>query len=294
MRRAPVAAVLAAVMLAAATLAVPAAAAPVEATAEEVRTLAGRAGRDPEALERLRGIARVDGAPVDLRAALAGPPDAAMRERLAALAAPPAPGRGPGPGQVEPAAARAEAGEILSDRRFRGVDLPQPLRRPLERLGEQMLAAAAWLADRLPGGSYTLWGLIALAVVLSAIGVASRLGRRRARGGPARPAATSGARAETPRQLERRAEEAEGVGELATALRLRFRAGLLRLHAAERISLRPSVTTGDVSRRLASPAFDELASVFEAVAYGGRRADPRDVEAARSGWEHVLRERGTA
>jgi hypothetical protein len=91
-----------------------------------------------------------------------------------------------------------------------------------------------------------------------------------------------------PDELERRAADAEGRGELDTALRLRFRAGLLRLADAGVLRLRPGLTNAAVSRTLRSRRFDELALDFDEVAYGGRPATPDDVAAARSGWPAVL------
>lgn len=91
-------------------------------------------------------------------------------------------------------------------------------------------------------------------------------------------------------ELERAAGEAERLGELDRALRLYFGAGLLRLDRARAITLSPSLTTGQVSRRLRSDQFDELREAFEAVAYGGRSARGEQVAAAREGWPRVLAE----
>ncbi len=68
--------------------------------------------------------------------------------------------------------------------------------------------------------------------------------------------------------------------------------GLLRLGDRGAIRYRPSVTTGEVRRALDSHRFDDLAGTFEAVTYGGRAADPPDVDAARREWPHVLEESG--
>jgi hypothetical protein len=93
-----------------------------------------------------------------------------------------------------------------------------------------------------------------------------------------------------PDALEREADEAERAGDLQRAVRLRFRAGLLRLGDRGAIRYRPSVTTGEVRRTLRSSRFDGLAGTFEEVTYGGREADPPDVDAARREWPHVLEE----
>jgi hypothetical protein len=75
-------------------------------------------------------------------------------------------------------------------------------------------------------------------------------------------------------------------------VRLRFRAGLLRLGDRGAIRYRRSVTTGEVRRTLRSERFDDLAGTFEAVTYGGRAAEHRDVDAARRDWPRVLEESG--
>jgi hypothetical protein len=101
-------------------------------------------------------------------------------------------------------------------------------------------------------------------------------------------AVRAGARAETPAALERRADEAERRGDHEDALRLRFRAGLLRLDARGAIAFRPSLQTGEVARALRSDAFDRLAADFDEVVYGARPATPDDVATARREWDRVL------
>ena len=64
----------------------------------ELRDLARAARDDPAALARLRRVDRVDGAPVDVGAALRGARGAQLRARLALLAA--------APRRVAPAATR--------------------------------------------------------------------------------------------------------------------------------------------------------------------------------------------
>ena len=105
---------------------------------------------------------------------------------------------------------------------------------------------------------------------------------------PRPPSAPPAARGETPAALERRAEEAERRGDHEAALRLRFRAGLLRLDARGAIAFRPSLPTGEVAQALRSDAFDRLAADFDDVVYGGREADADDVATARREWERVL------
>jgi hypothetical protein len=88
--------------------------------------------------------------------------------------------------------------------------------------------------------------------------------------------------------LERQADDAEARGDYSAAVRLRFRAGLLRLDHAGAIRLGPSLTAGQVARRLSLDAFDAVAREFETVAYGGHDADHDAVTAARRGWSRVL------
>jgi hypothetical protein len=108
-----------------------------------------------------------------------------------------------------------------------------------------------------------------------------------------RGAGVGGGAVVDPDALEREAEQAERDGDLERAVRLRFRAGLLRLDRARAIEFRPSLTTTEVSRAVRSAAFDELALTFEEVAYGGRAASGPDVEEARREWPALLAEVGS-
>jgi hypothetical protein len=134
-----------------------------------------------------------------------------------------------------------------------------------------------------------VWLLLAGIVVLVAALLTSRAIRRR---GAAverlRGAGIGPGGGLDPDALEREADEAEREGDLEHAVRLRFRAGLLRLDRADAIEFRPSITTTEVSGALRSAAFDELALTFEEVAYGGRAAAPPDVDAARREWPALL------
>ena len=51
---------------------------------------------------------------------------------------------------------------------------------------------------------------------------------------------------------------------------------------------RPSLTTGEVARAIAAPAFTEVGARFDEIAYGGRPAERADAEAAKRGWSDVL------
>ncbi len=194
---------------------------------------------------------------------------------------------------ADPDAARREAEAILRERRFSPVDVPQPLRRPLRSLGDFLSDGLDGLAGLLPGGHLTAWLLLAAVVLALSALLTARVVRRNRAGGGVRGGGSTvpgGGRPEDPALLERRAEEAERAGDYAAAVRLRFGAGLLRLDAREAIALRPSVTSGQVARRLRSGTFTALASTFDAVTYGGAPAGAQEARAARDGWRAVLSE----
>jgi hypothetical protein len=192
--------------------------------------------------------------------------------------------------QVDPDQQRAIARDILNDRRFHRSPAPQPLRGPLQWLGDRLrnvYDAAVSALRALPGPTWVAVALLALVVVALAVSVLARSQRAGGLFGGSIGSARS-ARPEDPATLERAADEAERAGDYADALRLRFRAGLLRLDEHGAIRYRPSLTTVEVRRVLGDETFDDLASRFEEVAYGGDEAAASDVTAARSGWRHVL------
>jgi hypothetical protein len=195
---------------------------------------------------------------------------------------------------VDPDGARRQAQRILSDRRFRSSPAPRPLRGPLQWLGDRITSALDHLGNFFGSVPTLIWVTILVAIVaLVGWAISKRVKSRPARtnaGKATRSAADD--EPESPDALERAADAAERDGDLAGAVRLRFRAGLLRLGDRGAIAYRPSVTTGEVRRTLGSERFDDLAGTFEAVTYGGRKADRPDVETARREWPHVLEETG--
>ena len=274
----------AAVAAAVALVAVPAAAAS-DATRAQVAALAARARSDPKALAALREVDRVDGRPVELAAALdaSGPQLSARLRVLAATSATTSATR------VDP---RASAREILAQRRFRGSAVPRPLHRPLQWLGGRLRRLYDSITRPLPGGGVLFWTLVAAAVVAAAAYVAARLGRRREGRLVGTGAAAVRDRSEDPGRLEREAAEAERDGELERALRLRFRAGLLRLTQRQALPVRASLMNGEIARRLGSQSFRTLANDFDSVVYGHRAAAAAHLERARDGWPRVLEEAG--
>ena len=277
---------LAATLVAALALAAPAPAAAEEVTAAELSALAERAGADETARERLLEVDSVDGRPVDVRAALAGGEGEDLARRAEVLAA----GVREAGASRSPADDRRRAQSVLEQRRFRGADVPRPFARPLEWLGDRLQPIADWLeglGDDVPGGPIVLWMALSALIVAAALAITSTTIRRRAVAIERARAAALPA-SEDPRALEREADSAERDGDWERAVRLRFRAGLLRLDRRHVIDYRPSLTTGEVARAVASPAFGEVGERFDAIAYGGRPAERQDAEHARRGWAEVL------
>ena len=258
-----------------------------DVSGEEFERLVARAQADPAAVSELERVESVDGRPVDLRAALAGAERDELAERLETLSE-----GTEARGAASATDARREAREILSERRFHETDVPRPFRGILLRLGDALREAFEWLAERVPGGRATVWTVLAALVVGAAAFAAAKLARRRAGRAVERERLRTAPDRADPRALEREADEAERGGELERALRLRFRAGLIRLDRARAIDLRDSLTSGEVRRRLRSAEFDRLADTFDEVVYGRRPPSPPDVEASRRGWPRVLAEVG--
>jgi hypothetical protein len=196
---------------------------------------------------------------------------------------------------VSRAQARAEARHILAERRFRGTSLPRPLHGLFAWLGRHLRFIGHgwnWLAVRV-GGVDVLWAILGALVIVLAVVIVTRIARRRiAHEGAVVGGGFRAGRREDPSELERLADEAERRGDLEVALRLRFRAGLLRLGRARALPLRSSLRTREARRALRNPRFDRLARDFDEVVYGRRPPSPADVAAARSEWPQVLAEVG--
>ena len=193
---------------------------------------------------------------------------------------------------MNPAQAREEARHILSERRFRGTNVPRPFHGFLSWLERHLHFLARgfdWLAA-IVGGQLVLWTIIAVVVLAAAAFVARQLARRRIEAEARGVGRRTRSRGEDPAELERLADEAERRGDLEVALRLRFRAGLLRLGRARALPLRPSLRTREARRALRSARFDRLARDFDEVVYGGRSPSAADVEAARTEWPQVVAE----
>lgn len=187
-----------------------------------------------------------------------------------------------------PDQARAEAQRILSERRFHETELPRPLQGVLDWLGDR-LRPIGDLVDRvLPGGDNIVWLVVATAVLLLAIFLATRLVRRRGPGAERGRAEARGVANLDAAQLEQEADAAENAGDLERALRLRFRAGVLRLMERRQLEDATSITTGALVRRFRSDAFAAGARSFDEVVYGRRQPTPDDARRVREAWEAVL------
>jgi hypothetical protein len=183
--------------------------------------------------------------------------------------------------------AREQARSILDERRFHDSQLPRPLHGVLSWLGDRLHSVADALDAVLPGGDSVVWLVLAAAVLGFALLIATRLVRARAPGG-GRARFDRGAAAVDPDALDRQAEEAERAGDFELALRLRFRAGTIRLARRSIVDDPASVTTGGLVRRLRSEAFALGARRFDEVVYGRREATPDDARLVREGWRVVL------
>jgi hypothetical protein len=204
------------------------------------------------------------------------------------------PGAAPGGPAQSAAQARAQARAILAERRFQKPQTPHPLRPLLHAIGDVVLPLVRWVGHHLfnwlPNSHSPLWWAIAAVVVGVAIFFVVRLIRKRvlvAEGGGVRGLPGREQRVD-PARLEREAEAAEARGELELALRLRFRAGLLRLQRAKVVPARDSLTSGDVQRRLRLPEFNRVAAIFDEVVYGRRPVSAVDVAELQDGWQRIL------
>lgn len=189
---------------------------------------------------------------------------------------------------VDPDHARDVAREILGGRRYHGRDTPRPLEGVLRWVGDRLRPVGDAISRVVDALGWP--GVVAVALALLIAAVFAYRARTAARGtpeaggdgssgGPADPGAA---------ELERLAAEAEARGDHGTAVRLRFRAGLVRLDSARAIRLRPSLTSGQAARRVGSGDLDELAVTFDTVAYGERPGTAEQSEHARLAWPRVL------
>lgn len=248
-----------------------------EVSRSEYRALVAEADEDG-----LKRVTSVDGQPVDLAAALAGAGVEEIDGRLDALQS------------LEPERTpalenpTAEARDILQEERFHGGDAPGPFRGFVDWLRTLVPTdLIEWIDDHLPGGRAVVWIVLGTLLFLVGYLLARFFLTRRIAVFEAAAQAHAPA-SDDPKALERRAAEAEAAGDLEAALRLRFRAGLLRLDRRGAIAFRPSISTHEVRRALRSGDFDALSATFDDVVYGGREPHGEDVAQARERWPDVV------
>jgi hypothetical protein len=141
----------------------------------------------------------------------------------------------------------------------------------------------------LVGGPLVLGSMLVLVVVIVAVLVARNLGKRRARELEDRIRREHAlARGVDPEELENDADAAASRGDHSEAVRLRFRAGLLRLDESGRIKYRPGLTGAEIEDLLQSPVFDTLARRFDEIVYGRQPASSDDYTEAVAGWRSLL------
>ena len=261
------------VVLVAAVLAPASVAHATDVTSSELQSLAREAVDSTEARDELMRVTSVDGQPADIGGALEDVDGQPLLERLQALQRIEA---GADEGVGDPS---GQARDILEEERFHGGQAPGPFKSFVD-----------WLRTLVPDEP-PVPRFVAILLGIMLIVLAYLLARRFLNRRIALSAATRHALApdsEDPQVLERRAAEAEAAGNLEAALRLRFRAGLLRLDRRGAIAFRPSITTHEVRRTLRSNDFDALSSTFDDVVYGGREPHSEDVEQARERWPDVV------
>jgi hypothetical protein len=241
----------------------PAPAEAADVTRAELIALGEAAPSDPQALARLRSVTSVDGAPVDVEAALAGVTGAELDTRLEELAL--------------AASSPSEAPEVdLSAEPPPDVVVEEP---PSETSEGIEIGVPLWL-----GATLALVALIAGAVL------AQRLGRRRVVESERVAAAASPDDPVKPTDVEAAAEAAGERGDFAQAIRLWFQAGLARLDSLGAIRVRPSLTAPAAAREVGSGTLAELAGSYQRVVFGGAEAGRGDFEQARERWRSVIAE----
>jgi hypothetical protein len=163
-------------------------------------------------------------------------------------------------------------------------DIFDPIGRWLER--HVFHPTANWFTVNI--GSWWVYPVLGIVFLLCVV-LAMFVVNKRARPGrvPVHALAWGDGGGSDPDELDKSADEAERNGDLESAIRLRFRAGVIRLDNAGAIARGPMRTTRELSRSLASPTFDELATDLDSIVYGGEPATADQVERSRDGWRVV-------
>lgn len=135
------------------------------------------------------------------------------------------------------------------------------------------------------------WLLLAAMLVLAVV-VAAVIARRRLGAEIDQQRAIDVERRGDAAELEDLANAAEAAGRFQDALRLRFRAGLMRLDDLDVIAYDPALATGAIRSAVGMGEFDTVASQFERVAYSDYVPQRTDVTSHQQGWQTVLGELG--
>ncbi|GMQ85250.1 MAG: hypothetical protein BMS9Abin07_0816 [Acidimicrobiia bacterium] len=138
-----------------------------------------------------------------------------------------------------------------------------------------------------PGRPSYGW-LLLVVLLLLAITIAVVIARRRLSAEFDQQRITDVERRGDAEELEDLADAAEAAGRFEDALRLRFRAGLIRLDDLDVIAYDPTLATGAVRSALHMGEFDTVASQFERVAYSDYDPQRNDVTSHEQGWLTVL------
>lgn len=197
---------------------------------------------------------------------------------------------------LDPDQVRAEVRDVLDSGQFEPKAPPRPFKGLLDWLGDRIRPVGEWVADvwnrlfeSVPSPIAWLVVVAVVAAAVAAVGLAVH--RRGLRADAAAQTATDAVSGDDdPVDLEHRAAEAERRGDHELAVRLRFRAGLMRLDRdASAFRYHAGLGTREVRRALHDEQFDGLADTFDAVAYGNRDADDDDCRTAREEWPEVVR-----
>ena len=210
-----------------------------DASLAEVAELAEAARTDQTALTRLLAVTSVEGHPVDMSAILSGDSLDARLQHVAALRS-----RASFPEGRDPAELIAE---ILARRR---VETPEG---PAVRPGNDPVEGTAEEAPRSGSGFPVAWLLVILGLIAAILVFSFLVGNTKRRERPqtaTRSSAAGSPPVDKPTELEARADDAEKSGEFSRAVKLRFRARLLRLERLGKVPHR-SVATGRAVRRAA-------------------------------------------
>jgi hypothetical protein len=202
-------------------------------------------------------------------------------------------------------AAREEAHRILSQSQYqsrpqRAID---PLGGVIHAIGDGLSRVFGplwrWLEHHpfhAVGSWFSLsfgssWPAVVLAVAgLAGVAVGFILIRRRQRPDLQRETSGQQMTSDDPRRFEDLAQRAEASGDLEGAIRLRFRAGILRLERLGAVDRSGTRTNSEISRTLRSATFDTLAADLESIVYAGESATRDQADESRSGWPVLVSE----